>query len=354
MKKIGIITMIDNENCGNRLQNFALQTCLEKLDCNVITIKNDRLLNDHKDFYINYLRYIKKIIKNKLTNNKIKEKNFNKFNKYIKFSKMKITCKSKRIASKYDYFVVGSDQVWKPTRKRMSYVDLLSFAKSSQKISYAASFGIDKINSDAEKKLKNALKDFKSISVREDAGKVIINKVLKNKKVEVLVDPTMLLTEKEWEKLENKPSKINNKKIILTYYLGENIYLDFLKNNYNKNEYQIINFLEKNNVYGPSEFLYLIHNADLVLTDSFHACVFSIIFNTKFYVFDRKQEDTNNNMNSRLYTLLEKFNLKNRMISDIKFIQKDESCDFKINNSILEKEREKALKFLKKALDINE
>ena len=163
----------------------------------------------------------------------------------------------------------------------------------------------------------------------------------------------MLIDRKDWERLEERPNNIEDKKIILTYFLGDNIYEEELKRKYKENEYQIIHFLNSKNSFGPQQFLYLINHAELVLTDSFHACVFSILFNTPFYVFNRQQKATNNNMNSRLDTLLSTFRIDDRKIDDIKDIDIT-SINYKEVEEILKEKRKLSLNFIKNALNIKD
>ncbi len=156
---------------------------------------------------------------------------------------------------------------------------------------------------------------FKEISVREEAGKKIVEDLTGRKDVEVLVDPTMLLTAEEWDNVSNKPEQLKTDKYILNYFLGE--LSEKRKNEIDRiakeNGCKIINMLDSNSPFyktGPAEFLYLEKNAFLICTDSFHACVFSILYNRPFIVFER--EDNNVSMNSRIDTLLNKFHLQDR------------------------------------------
>ena len=143
MNKIGIITINDNNNYGNRLQNYAVQTYLKKLGFDVETLKNKEPYNEKK-------KYVFRVIKNVIKGNKrIKDerlKRFEDFNKNIKFSRRTITAFS-NIKDKYDFFVVGSDQVWNSNIGRLRDVDLLGFARDEQKIAFSASFGVSEISS---------------------------------------------------------------------------------------------------------------------------------------------------------------------------------------------------------------
>ena len=195
-----------------------------------------------------------------------------------------------------------------------------------------------------------------NISVREDRGKEIVEELTGRTDVEVLIDPTMLLTAEEWDRVSKKPEHIRMpKKYILNYFLGE---LSENKKNEieriaKENNCEVINILDEKDPFftsGPSEFLYLEKNAFLICTDSFHSCVFAIIYNRPFIVF--KRDDNTVSMNSRLETLLSKFNLQERYSEDGKITKKLLRCDYTEAYILLENEKTKSDMFLRKALNI--
>lgn len=353
MKKIGLITIIDNDNYGNRLQNFAIYSFLKEKGFEVETINNKPETNDKKRIII---RNIKKIIESRNKKKEsIRNSCFKEFNSNINFSRKKITAFS-NIDNRYDYFIVGSDQVWNPNFGRLRDVDLLNFTKLDKKISFSASYGISELPEQYKTKTKKALSTFKAISVREDAGKVIVEELTNRTDVEVLVDPTMLLTAEEWDKVSKRPKQLDNlknDKYILNYFLGKlsEGRKKEIERVARENDCEIINILDKNSPFyqtGPSEFLYLEKNAFLICTDSFHSSVFAILYDRPFIIFNR--EDRVENMNSRIETLIKKFNLKDReFIGEI--TNKNLNHDYTEAYKILKKEREKANNFLKKALN---
>lgn len=351
MRRVGIITINDNNNYGNRLQNYAVQEVLKNLEVVPITIKNEPATNT-KDKYL--LRKLKSFL-NKGTYSKIVDRRnyFEDFNRNITFSIKKITPYSK--LKDYDYFITGSDQVWNPNFGRLRDVDLLEFAEPYKRISFSASFGISNLPKQYNEKLKNALKNYKAISVREDAGKKIIEDVVGRKDVEVLVDPTMLLTADEWDKVSKKPEQLKTDRYILNYFLGElsekrNKEIDKIAK---ENNCEVINILDVNSPFyktGPSEFLYLEKNAFLVCTDSFHSCVFATLFNKPFIIFNR--EDSHVSMNSRIETLIKKLQLKNREYNGKEITRENLNHDYTEAYRILDEERKKTIKFLRQALDL--
>lgn len=358
MKKAGIITCCDvNGNYGNKLQNYAVIKLLSKKGIHAQTIitesrKEKNICVFCKIIFSRLLRY--KVGKNSQIN-RIKYFKTKKFeNKYLAFSKLLL--KGKDISKDYDYFVVGSDQVWNPSwytdLKKEAF--LLTFAKPEQKICIAPSFGISELPDEWKPWFKEHLKSFPKISVREEEGAKII-KELTGKDATVLIDPTLMLDVSEWREISQKPKYVDfNKKYILTYFLGgqsEQVQHDLKK--YRK-EYDLVeyNLNELNGHYpfasDPSEFIYMIEHAALVVTDSFHACVFSFLFCKPFLVYDR--EGKSSNMMSRIETLLKKFNLERKYVASGIYNEIFE-CDYENGYKQLEQERKKFNCFLDESLN---
>ena len=353
--KVGVLTINDNNNYGNRLQNYAVCKIVSKLGHTCETINN--FSGDSSRNYKQNIKYlIKKLSPIKKHNYSYKRyKNFISFNDNIKFSKYIIKNYNvpKNLNELYDYFITGSDQVWNPNFTRLSKVDLLSFASPTKRISFSASFGISKLPSKYIEIVKKELTKFKAISTREESGRKIIEKATKRKDIEVLIDPTLLLSNDEWDEIAKKPSMLKTNKFILVYFLGalSQDKMDEINDIAEKNEYKVINILDINSEYyacGPSEFLYLEKNASLICTDSFHSCVFSMLYNTPFIVYER--EDSNEfNMNTRIENFLAKFHLEDRKYNSTN-IEKLLKCNYGIAHNVLEKEKEKSLCFLKNNL----
>ncbi len=187
MKKIGIVSIYDNNNYGNRLQNYAVQQVLKKMDCEPETIVNwpetNQPITKLEETKKNIRRQLSKVkkalkgIKNKEEKQRYKcFKNFNE--SFIQISKATMTYhNAKAMKDDYDYFLVGSDQVWNPNFGRLSDIDLLTFSEKEKNIAFSASFGISTISQESKEKCKKAFTNFKSISVREEAGKDIIDQL---------------------------------------------------------------------------------------------------------------------------------------------------------------------------------
>ena len=358
MEEVGIITIIDNNNYGIRLQNYALQEIVKRFNLNTITVKNDPLFNNKMGrikIFLNILRIIKQRAKILINIPHKRRRCFSKFDSNIEFSNTYFNIN--KSDPKYNYLVVGSDQVWNPTFGRLSDLDLTMFCTNAKRISYAASFGISELPKQYEEKAKSSFEKFDNISVREDAGKSIIQKLTGREDVLVLIDPTMLLTSEEWDKVSKKPTQLEEgKKYILNYFLGELSAerKEEIERIAKENNCEVISILDKKSPFyqtGPSEFLYLQKNAFLICTDSFHSCVFAMLYNRPFVIFDREENVVS--MNSRIDTLLSKFNLKNRKFN--KTITKENlNHDYTEAYKILDEERKKSIQFLQKALNIKE
>ena len=165
----------------------------------------------------------------------------------------------------------------------------------------------------------------------------------------------MLLTKNEWDKISIKPKQYNNKKFIFNYFLGNlsDKRREEIERIAKKYDCEIVDIMDEKNPYytcGPREFIWLEKNAFLICTDSFHSSVFAFLYNRPFIIFNR--EDSLENMSSRLNTLLEKFELKNRKYNNKEITKENLNHDYNEGYKILEKEREKSKEFLEKALEV--
>lgn len=355
-KKIGIITIMDYGNYGNRLQNYALTYYLQKnYDLKVETLtlipeyKRRNIFIDFKQNLIVFLCRFYNFSKKKFDIDTVRWANFSRWNKKIPirkiYGKKQIP---QSINNEYDYFIVGSDQVWNYTFSYNRFYDyFLCFATNDKKIALSASFGVDVIPMKWKSFMRKELLTFNKISVRETSGKKIIKDLI-GADIDVLIDPTMLLNAKEWYKLAKKPQLNFNLPYILTCFIGKSERMFDIENWAREKGYQIFNLFDKScyNLYitGPREYLYLIANAKLVCTDSFHSVVFSIIFSVPFIVFNRK--GTQCDMSSRLHTLLNTFDFDNRW--EFK-VQKEDylKCDFTRVDDILSKKQKQVQDFFR-------
>ncbi|PID33235.1 hypothetical protein CR969_01850 [Candidatus Saccharibacteria bacterium] len=349
MKKIGIITLNSGNNYGNRLQNYALQRALESIDCQPCTL----VINDSPSSLRLFIRRAMSKLSNtsprisRLKMIAAKEKNFKPFSE--KMLKTTVVEDIDDIVDNYDYFITGSDQVWNPHFIRMDDTNFLSFAPKDKRISYAASFGVSEIPDDQKNFFRDNIRGINHISVREQDG-VRLVKDLAGGGAKLVPDPTMLLNEKQWSDLLPAKSQ-SDKKYIFIYFLRgvdpdlEKKIKDFAADR-DLEIYRVMGdyYDADHKTPDPLGFVAGIKHAEFVFTDSFHACVFSIIMKTPFKVYGRKDMK----MSSRIETLLQNYHLEHAMSSgeDISF----EEYDFSGVEEIRKRGAEVGFNFLKSSL----
>lgn len=340
--RVAIVTII-SQNYGNRLQNFALQTILEKRNIFVETIPQES----------NFQRTVKLLIKLVLGIFIPKYRNsvyWYRFNQKIKWSQF--TADTDGVGEVYDYFIAGSDQIWNPLFSLNFEREFISFASNEKKVAYAASIGINVLPPECKQSYYNNISTFKAVSVRESAAADIIENI-GCCRPQVVLDPTMLLTASVWEQ-EIRHSRMKEKnKYVVSYFLGmkNKEHVRYIEYYAMKSNAIVLNILDPKYKIGPTEFVSLIHDAETVFTDSFHGTVFSILFHKPFITFERPSEDTTGNMSSRLDTLLQTFKLeKQRVMPSDDLGSISPLWDFESVDVILKYQRERSIKFLLDAI----
>ena len=347
MKKAGIITIYgDYENYGNRLQNYAVQECLKKLNLEPFTIKYMHIGAEEEAIDYNLDRLAA----------------FKDFNDNIKFYDEKLYVEKETpegYGSDLDYICIGSDQIWNYNFRRIfSRKAFADFMPKEKKMAFSASIGVssapDKDTEDYKIFAEN-LNELKAISVREDAAKDIIKEISGRDDVKVVLDPTMIVTREDWEKVIKRPKQLKSDNYIVKCFLGE---VDpekdaAIKKYAEENGCEILDVMSEDSEFfgiGPAEFVYLEKNAKLVVTDSFHSSVFAIIFGTNFVVFQRDTK-TLKSMHSRIETLLDTFKLHHRIFVDKISEDMFKETDNEVAQKILEEKRKDAMDYFKTVLD---
>ena len=331
--KVNIVTINGYHNYGNRLQLFALSNIIKQFGGEVFVYWPKR-----------FRTKVKELIKYD-TPLRVKNKKETKLRRFTRKNMPKVSnCCS------VDYCVVGSDQVWNPNwlDKRQYLLDVPCDGKV---ISYAASMGVDVLTKEQSQIFKKYLKNYDTLSVREKSAKKILQPLI-DKPIEVVLDPTLLLDASVYKNLEKKPHNIKTgEKFILCYILGGREYMDTIKKFADEYNYRIILFSDKEGSdYGIEEFLYLVHHAELICTDSFHACAFSFIFERPFVIFRRSGGA--DYMYSRLQNLVDVFHFYNHEYNGKNITKKNLLTDYEESKRILKREQKKSLNYLKNALGI--
>lgn len=364
MKKIGIITIVKVNNYGAELQALALQKklCLMGYDAEIIDYlfyKNKKhkkekcstpfypypLKDKIKEWLLPIYESIKSIPYTKA--NEKRTQGFISFHKKnTRFSEKCFRSYSELYQNPpiYDIYCIGSDQVWNPRCYTNLSPYFASFApKGKKKISYASSFGITKLPESAKNQYRKLLRDLNSISVREDAGIEIVKSVSGKNAIKV-VDPTLLLTKEEWQTIA-KYDKVPKDKYILLYVLKDSEYIKQIAFKLRKNtglkivrickgafkqdksSDKITDIIDA----APDDFLGLIEKAEIVLTNSFHGTVFSLLFERDFYTILKRNVENN----SRQISLLNTLNIDRIRYEDTEFISGTtinyDKCNIAIN-----------------------
>lgn len=363
--KIAIITRHGIINYGSFLQTLAMQEVLNSLghECTVI----DYIRNDE-----HYLQLEKTLLKhNDSWNKNIIRKVIYYLShqpstviagRYFESIRQKYLNLTRRYSNKEDFYnypvkadvyITGSDQVWGPVANgKVDGIYTLSFAKGP-KLSYAASFGRENIDCETMSFFKKKLSAYSEITVREESAVSLLEKIgISSKSV---LDPTLLLGASYWKKFI-KP--IKNKRYVLIYQLHDSKILgEYAKKVAEEKSVQLVRISTSMHQFvRPGsfrwcpevwEFLSYIKNADMLITDSFHGTVFSLIFNTQFV-----DVLPTNNTGTRISNILSRFGLSDRVLSESNSKELLHSTiDFAPVNDKLAKCRNESIEILKKMLD---
>ena len=360
--KIGILTFHCAHNYGAVLQCYALQETLKDMghDVEVIDYRPEyllapyRIFDYHRLFPAKTMQLIKNLGREFLIFNR-RRKRYKAFNDFIS-TRLNLSgqIQGNDIPSKYDIYIMGSDQIWNPKITKgfdPVYFGEFLFDKGEKKyISYAASMEVNSLNEDEKSFYKKSLANFDSISVRESQLAALLQP-LTDKKIEFVLDPTLLADINIWNKIAESPNI--NVKYVLVYQVRINDNALRIANEIaKKNGAIVINILTYCTPYlnrhklqceSPERFLGLIKNAFCVVTTSFHGTAFSIIFNRPFYSISIGSYDT------RVMSLLRNVGLEKRLVP------KDSSPNFSeidysdVNINVF-KLRNKSKDFLIKAI----
>lgn len=340
--KIGLVTFFRN-NFGSALQCYATKKFLQKngYECDVLyeySYGYEKLKNR--------IKYLSKIALCSLL-----YREFAKNRKEIKMSERKATlskeskflinwfCETvlqpkgleysllndKQFADVYDFFIAGSDQIWGGGYLVRPFM-FLEFAPNEKKIALCPSFGVETIKKFNVRPFKKSIKKFKKLSVREKSGQRIIAD-LTGRQVPILSDPVMLLNIDEWHEFAEN-SSIRHQNYVFVHFLDMpsastiqsiNQIAEILNSNIIcfANNYSTYDSLKEHTFVdgSPYDYVSLIENASFVCTDSFHTSHFSIIFNRKFFTFERNYGHYNK-QSTRIHNLFSTYECSERFIND--------------------------------------
>ena len=375
--KIGIVTFYRVANYGAMLQAYSLQRCLERMGHEVVFIRHTRCAPKRMSLWRSLVSRCPSFIK-------VKFKNYvcHPITDFAKDYPQTGFCESiedVKIATKdCDAFIVGSDQMWNPlwcSGTGLALVMLDFASEGKPRISYAASFGTKEWREDQNAaEAGRILKKFKAISVRENSGVELVEKLSGRKDAKCLLDPTLLQTSSFYREIieKNVPCCKNGKKpYVFRYILDEwsdpkelNAALGVVKEKLNisnvetdrKNAPGILGLIcrvlgVKAKIKVP-EWLEKIASSEFVFTNSFHGTVFAILFHKPFVSVLIKGKMSG--MNERALSLLKFVGMEERAVysDEIEKIAAlvDKSIDWDDVDSRLDSQREMARQFLNEAL----
>ncbi len=328
---VGIFNLWPFKNYGGVLNAYALQMVVEKLGYSSVLINWQ-----YPEWRAEYSgSFIEKFA-----------------NKHLKITKPYYTYSELREVNSYiDTFIVGADCVWSTLwfNDSLNFLDFVSFDK--KKISYAPSFANTdyKANFDLTLQNKYYLEKFDSLSVREFSGQKILKNVF-NKESKVVLDPTLLVDKEAYNLLAEEYKEDKNG--IFEYMVNASSetkerVAEWLKK-YPKEEVSLYNQTDSEGR-SVGKWLSSIKNSKVLVTNSYHACCFAIIFNIPFWVVKPNMTDF-----SRFETLLGIFDLSSRILKDSNNYNETDLfkvIDWEKVNSILAKEKECSIKWLKEVLE---
>lgn len=369
MKRVSIITIIDNNNFGTFLQAYALCRKVEDLGykpelvdyCRKHLLAKNRWWKSMQQTW-NPLRWIvrtKSIIDSHLLHQKDR--------KFIKKNLSKRICHTvdeiRNSIQPADVYMTGSDQVWNSIHNQgLDRAFYLDYAPTgAKKVSYAASVGMPEFQDWERKETKLLLEQYKHITLREDSAIKLLGSLgLDESKLTSVLDPTLLLTKEDWFKAIKLP-RLHTEKYLLVYSVEEKpqdavinkVAKQIAKERnlkvvgvYYGNSYNRIECCDYNHFRAtPDVFLSLMYYADFVVVSSFHGTAFSINFGKDFYTI------MPNRFNSRVNNILHLLGLEDRLISNNDSMFHSCSIDYTDVHPKLNNERQKSISILKHIID---
>ena len=367
--KLGLLTFHTAANYGAALQAYAFEKFLSDkgYDCEYINYVNASRAHEYSmTWHIwDSLRH------GKLTSAvaymlgapfmALRKKRFDRFyDKYLRKTKQvyKSSAEASQLNNCYDYFVVGSDQVWNPVCNGDDTAFLLDFVKDDKKrVSYSPSFGLTEVDAAHKEAYKENLNRFASIGVREKVGQKIV-KELTGRDATLVLDPVLLLTKEQW--MEVMPKKEKKERFIFSYTNRDSQMADFLKTGYEIGErkHYVLSrytkpgdFLNKNvrvkYYMSPEEFLWVVNNAEMIVSASFHCVAISIILNRPFVAITTGDEGKD----ERLLNMLRTLGLEDRILRE--GMTDEEVCkpiDYESVNRRIEQMKEQSVNYIMNAL----
>lgn len=342
-KRALIATFNRSRNFGAMLQSYALQQKLQELG----------VASEHLDRYVPQaarhfsLKQWLKDLRNRRAN--LLFQSFQ--DDYLHYTEKKYrTSECDELKEEYTHFIAGSDQVWNCKNGIIPEFFLEFAGDENKRISYAASIGLSKLPEEHKERFKEAVEKFQRISVREKTGAELVRAII-GKNVETVLDPVFLLPVRTWERIL-VPPKDSGYIFVYGFDVSDRMkeYIKELRNRTKKRVISVYRLkgMPVNRVVGPQigplEFLGYVHNADYIVTSSFHCTAFSLIFQKKMIVdhHGTTGSRTKDLLVSVQYPETPPLNKLDQWIS--------EKVDYQTIQVLLDQQIEKSAAFLKEAI----
>ncbi len=370
MTRTATITFHASHNYGSMLQAYALQQTLLELGYSndIINLRTERqdlmYAGAIASPFRSPIRLFRSIIKNLfyrqfIEDNKKKYYLFENFlSDHLKLTERYKTLEEIAAANiDYDCYISGGDQIWNVSPEDFDWSYYLPFVNHGKRISFAVSMGPHpEFTEEEQDKVKSYLNRYDAIAVREQGTADMVKRIADKTALQTL-DPVFLLDRTKWETLSLSKPIIKEDYILLyspaynesAYKVAEAISQKLNIKVVNTILYKQIHEykFENNLAVGPIEFLNLIANAKLVISGSFHALAFSVIYNTPFYAVNGEKDN-------RMRNLLQTMGLEDRTINTENVARKATlalTCNFDAANSFVAKQRTEALNYLSSSIN---
>lgn len=346
-KRIGLFTWLGDGNYGTALQSYALYRTIELLghDVYVLSHRSPR-------------RELKRLLSGGLSPQGRLIRRFQKAN--MKISVAYSGRSLRRHNRNTDVYVCGGDQMWN-TCHCFNPFNFLSFAGDTRRVSYAVSIGAVRFAEESINEVKRLLQPFHSLMLREKSGADAVSELTGRQDVHAVLDPCFLPGRSFWDETADASAIITPDRYILCYILGKddcNAVMKDISDRTGISELVVIPSTENPDIRldgasvyssaGLEDFIKLVRSASLVVTDSFHGTVMSIIMERDFVELRRFADSDNASQNTRIYELLENMDLAGRFYGSKEW---QAPCSYVPVRAKLEELRRTSLKELSKALD---
>lgn len=365
--KTATITFHASHNYGSMLQAFALQTVISRLGfeneiINLRTLRQKRMYDFRRNASRHFLKRGLYEILIRHYNRSLSEKHelFERFlREDLRMTREFASAKELLDAGlEYDCYVSGGDQMWNTAPLDFDWSFYLPFVKDGKKISYAVSMGPHAEQQvSGLKKIATCLKEYRHISVREKGTKKLVETMV-DIPVEICLDPVLLLDKREWQ-LHYPQEPILNSDYVLVYVPGYRKDVFDMAEVIGKHLHcKVVNtvfsqrmvchpFIQNRYATGPWEFLNLLQHAKMIVSGSYHAVIFSMLYNKPFVAMNGMRDN-------RMRTMLENTGLVNRsvLLDDVRNLQGTDllACNFTQANEYITRERQHSIEYLRRSI----